>query len=90
MKKTIKEPPCFDGTGLDPIIYLRWVQILEDYFEAKDSSYEESFFIATQKLQGYANCCFKCVMWERALLGKPKIKHWSKLKSPMDARFNPY
>ena len=48
-KKAIKEPTCFDSISLDPTIYLRWVQTLEDCFEAKGCSHEESFLIATQK-----------------------------------------
>jgi len=31
----MKEPPFFDGISLNPTIYLKWVQILKDYFEAK-------------------------------------------------------
>ena len=45
--------PYFDGIGLDPTIYLKWVQSLDDYFEEKGCSGEESFMVATQKLQGY-------------------------------------
>ena len=50
MEKATKEPPCFDGNSLDPTIYLRWVQVLDDYFEAKGCCNEESFLIVTQKL----------------------------------------
>jgi len=51
IKKGMKEPPCFDGVYSDPIIYWRWVQTLEDYFEAKGCSHGESFLITTQDLQ---------------------------------------
>jgi len=46
----MKEPSFFDGISLDPTIYLRWVQTLEDYFEAKGCLGEESFMITTQNL----------------------------------------
>ena len=52
VNKAIK-PPYFDGIGLDPTIYLKWAQSLNDYFEEKWCLGEESFMIATQKLQGY-------------------------------------
>ena len=48
-KKAMKEPPYFDGICLNPTIYLRWVQTLEDYFESKGCSGEESLTIATTK-----------------------------------------
>jgi len=54
LTKATKESPCFDGITLDPTIYLRWIWTLKDYFEAKECSDEQSFLIATQKLQGYA------------------------------------
>jgi len=38
---------------LDPTIYLRWIQILEDYLEAKVCSDKEHFMIATYKLNVY-------------------------------------
>jgi len=86
----MKEPPCFDGISLDPTIYLRWVQMLQDYFEAKEYFDEECFLITTQKLQGYAYYWFKWFKRERALQCKPKIKTGTKLKSHMNVRFNPY
>jgi len=66
MKKAMKEPPYFDGISLDPTIYLRWVQTLEDYFEDKVCSHEESFLIATKKHQGYSYYGFKCLRKKRA------------------------
>ena len=50
MKRALKEPPYFDAISLDPTIYLRWIQTLEDYFEANGCSHEECFLIATKKL----------------------------------------
>ena len=49
MKNVLKMHPCFDDISLDNIVYLRHVQTLEGYFEAKGCSHEESFLIATQK-----------------------------------------
>jgi len=71
----MKEPPCFDGIGSDHTICSGWVQTFEDYFDAKGCLGEESFMIAIQKLQGYAQYWFKCLRIERALKGKPRIKH---------------
>jgi len=42
-------PPYFNGISLDPIVYLRWVQTLKDYFEDKECFDEETFLIATPK-----------------------------------------
>ena len=50
VKKEMKEPPCIDGISLDPTIYLRWVQTLENYTEVIGHLSEDSFMIATQKL----------------------------------------
>jgi len=50
MQKAVKEPRYFDGIILDPTIYLRWVQTLENYFEANGCSHEQSFLISTQIL----------------------------------------
>jgi len=67
VKKTLKEPPYFDGYSLDAIIYLRSVQTLEDYFEAKAYLNEENFNITTQKLQAYNKYWFRYLRRERAL-----------------------
>jgi len=40
--------------GINPTIYLRWIQVLKDYFDAKEFLDGESFMIATKKLKGYA------------------------------------
>ena len=32
VKKSMKEPRCFDGISLNPTIYLRWAQIPKDCF----------------------------------------------------------
>jgi len=37
VKKVMKEPPHFDDIGLDPITYLRWIQMLEEYLRPKDA-----------------------------------------------------
>jgi len=58
---------------LDITIYLKWVQILEDYFETKDYSDEESFIIATQKLQDYDQYWFRSLRKERALRGRSRL-----------------
>jgi len=46
----MEEHPCSDGTNLDSTIYLRRVQTLKDYFEAKGCFNEDSFMVASQKL----------------------------------------
>ena len=48
----MKELPRFDGISLDPTIFLRWVQTLEDSFKVIGCSDEECFMIAIKKLQG--------------------------------------
>ena len=70
----MKEPPYFDGISLDTTINLRWIQTLEDYFEAKGYSTEEIFIIATRKHQGYGQYWFKCLRRERALQDNSRIK----------------
>ena len=50
VKKAMKELPCCDDISLDLTTYLRWVQIIEEYFEAKGCLDEESFMVATQIL----------------------------------------
>ena len=62
-------------------------QILEDYFEANRCSHEQSFLIATQKLQAYTQYGFKYLRRERPLQGMPRLKTWSWLKSHMEVRF---
>jgi len=73
-KKAVKEHLCLDGISLDPTIYLRLIQTLEDHFEAKGCSGGESFLITTKKLQGNAYYWFRYLKRERAIQGKPKIK----------------
>ena len=46
----MEEPPCFHGISLDPIIYLRSIKILKDYFKNKGLLDKEIFMLATQKL----------------------------------------
>ena len=69
MKKDIKEPLCFDGVSLNPTIFLRWIQTLENSFKVTGCSNEECFMIAIKKLQGQIHYWFK-----KALQGKPRIK----------------
>ena len=53
VKEAMGELACFEGQ-LNSNHYLKWVQTLEVYFEAKGYFNEESFMIATKKLQGPA------------------------------------
>jgi len=45
VKKAMKKPPYFDDISLDPTIYLRWVQTLEDYSKVKWCLDEKRFKI---------------------------------------------
>ena len=85
--KAMKEFPCFDNISLDPTIYLGQVQMLKNYFEAKECLGEESFMVATRKLQGVGLYWFRCPKRGRPLQDKPRIKTWSWLKSYIDVRF---
>jgi len=84
-KAAIGEPPCFKGS-LDPNHYLKCIQTLEDYFEAKGYSNEESFIIAIEKLQGPTYSWFRNLRRERALQSKPIVMNWRMFKSYMNVR----
>jgi len=49
VKEAMREPPCSEGS-LNPNHYLKWVQTLEVYFEAKGYSNENSFIINSKVL----------------------------------------
>jgi len=87
VKKAMKKAPSFDGISLDSTIYLEWFQTVKHHFKAKGCSGEESFMMATQKVQGPLHCLFKCFRKERPLQSKHKINTRSWLKSYMDVRF---
>jgi len=45
----MRKPSCFEGS-LNPNHYLKWVQTLEVYFEAKRYFNEKSFIKSIEKL----------------------------------------
>jgi len=63
VNEVMREPAYFEGS-LDPNRYLKWVQTLENYFEAKGYSTEESFIIAIEKLQGTSHSSFRNLIRE--------------------------
>ena len=82
------EPPEFNG-NLNPDEYLKWVQALDQIFEAKGYDDETSFKIAILKLTRDAYLWFENVQKQRARDGKRKISSWEKLKCLMNKRFFP-
>jgi len=50
VKKATKKPPFCEGINLNPTIYVRWDQILKDYFEVIGWLDEENFIVVMQKL----------------------------------------
>jgi len=68
-------------------VYLKWIQIVERFFEVKGSDNENSSNVAILKLKKYASLWHENTKRQRAKKRKPRIITWSKLRKLMNKRF---
>ena len=75
--------------NLNPNLFIKWIQTLEQFFEIKEYSDEKALKVVVLKLKKYACLWYENINKQRAREGKPRIRTWCKLKKLMTKWFLP-